>query len=484
MTFLGWIYVIINMGLVSTHLFFPKGDVQAYSKLYDRNIIVMFKVKTDFQDDMIQAYRSEILRHLNFAKMKEGDKDPYQPLPDIVDFVLSQLGSLNTKFDHALTLVEQLQRDTIVTNPNDCKLEIGLPMNEDQHRLELIMIEENLKHHLELVSKIMKPKGGVKTPPETIVASAEFKRGLIFMGQFEQKLALLLNRVEEQLSNFITLIKDHELENLMINTLENFKCDVEVNMGDSHIYQVEKCLYDIIKRETSCSISRTSRGNREDLKSFAPLLFNSCGVDFEFVSKTLDSEYYRIGTKGLKIPLDKNNLCLKALTNKDRVAVMENCPKLTSFNSHEVTPYGIAFHTLSDHDKSQFPDLLTEKVTAPVFLALRGMHTYQDSKGNKIETIFNSAQDGVVTPDLKFEGHELCPKSDPVSWFSYAIASLPVFFIVMTQAGCVFCTYLGIKGCYRRLKAQYQDGTPRRPPRRVRFSPADEALRMIRFEES
>ena len=483
LTTMGWIYVIINMGLVSTHLFFPKGDVQTYSKLYDRDIIVTFKVNTDFQDDMIQKYRSEILKHLNFVKMDDDEKALYQPLPDIVEFVLSKLRTLNNKFDNVLTLAEKLQRDTIVSNPNDCKLELGLPMNVDQHELELTMIEENLSHHLELVSKIMRTKGVVAA---TVVASAEFKRVLIFMGQFEQKLELLLNRVEEQLSNFVTLIKDHALEDLMMNTLENLKCNFEVNLGDSHIYQVEKCFYNIIKRETTCSITRTSRGNREDLKSFAPLLFNSCGVDFEFVSRTLESEYYRIGTKGLKIPLDKNNLCLKALTNKDKVAVMENCPKLTNFNSHEVTPYGIAFHTLSDHDKSQFPDLLTEKITAPVFLALKGMHTYQDSKGNKIETIFNSAQDGVVTPELKFEGHELCPKSDPVSWFSFALASLPVFFIVMTQAGCVFCTYLGIRGCYRRLRTQYQqdrNGAPRRPPRRVRFSPANEALRMIRFEE-
>ena len=56
------IYVIFNVGLATTHLFFPKGDVQVYSKLYDRDIIVTFKVETDFQDKMIQKYRTEIIK--------------------------------------------------------------------------------------------------------------------------------------------------------------------------------------------------------------------------------------------------------------------------------------------------------------------------------------------------------------------------------------------------------------------------------------
>ena len=472
------------MGLATTHLFFPKGDVQVYSKLYDRDIIVTFKVNTDFQDEMIQKYRTEIIKKLNFAGMDEDERAPYQPLPDLVDFVLGQLRTLNSKFDQSITIAEKLQRDTILSNPNECKLELGLPMNIDQHEHELTMIEENLNHHLELISKVMRDQNAVAG---TTVASSEFKRVLIFMGQFEQKMELLLNRVEEQLSSFVNLIKEHTLDNLMINTLESYKCDFEVNIGDSHIYQVEKCIYNIIRQTTTCAITRTSRGNREDLKSFAPLLFNSCGVDLEFISRTLESEYYAVGTRGLKIPLDKHNLCLKALTNKDKVAIMEICPKVISSNSHEVTPYGIAFHTLSEHDKSQFPDLLTEKITAPCFLALKGMHTYQDSKGNKIETIFKSDQNGVVTPELNFEGNELCPKIDPVTWLNYALASLPVFFIFMMQAGCVFCAYLGVRKCYQRLRERsYQDRnwSPRRPPRRVRFSPQEAALRMIRFEET
>ena len=198
-------------------------------------------------------------------------------------------------------------------------------MNIDQHVDELEMIEENLNHHLELISRIMRQNDAKS---DTTVASPEFKRVLIFMGQFEQKLELLLNRVEDQLSSFVTLIKDNTLDNLMLNTLESYKCNLEVNIGDSHIYNVEKCIYNIIKQTTSCAITRTSRGNREDLKSFAPLLFNSCGVDFEFISRTLESEYYAVGDGGLKVPLDKNNLCLKALTNKDKVTIMELCPKI------------------------------------------------------------------------------------------------------------------------------------------------------------
>ena len=46
--------------------------------------------------------------------------------------------------------------DTILSKPNECKPEIGLPMNIDQHVDELEMIEENLNHHLELISRIMR----------------------------------------------------------------------------------------------------------------------------------------------------------------------------------------------------------------------------------------------------------------------------------------------------------------------------------------